>query len=72
MIENDPNTRLHITDCPHLFSKVYPSLAEKVWVTKIRLSVTGFRSKDFFLKKIIVGPWEVPDPPFLEEIILTH
>ena len=38
----------------------------------IRLSVTGFRSTDFFSEKIIVGPWEVPHPPFLEEIIVTH
>ena len=26
----------------------------------------------FFSEKIIVGPWEVPHPPFLEEIIVTH
>ena len=38
----------------------------------IRLSVTGFRCTDFFSEKIIVGPWEVPHPPFLEEIIVTH
>ena len=37
MIENDPNTRLHITDCPHLFSEVYLLLAEKIWMTKILL-----------------------------------
>ena len=36
------------------------------------LSVTGFRCTDFFSEKIIVGPWEVPHPPFLEEIIVTH
>ena len=47
MIENDPNTRLHITDCPHLFSEVYLLLAEKIWMTKILLfddrSISLFR-----------------------------